>query len=465
MRWLYSRICWLTDSMAASNGFRAACSSGLSPSAFSGFMFRTLHPRSRSPYDFASPRAVLTSAVRARTSPARARIVMRSACACTLRCFTGYSNSGSILANRASVCASSRSSFLRLSPISRTLRAFATITSCPKSLSKRLIQGECVPISSAIRLRGMAPKTSCNTFAVVRTRCSSCIRPASSSTQYQLLRSPRSSPMVSFCREIFLLCFVAAVLTFFIAGLLFICASSTSITWERTASRRRPAFSSHLITTIDLTGDWQDLKGSSVGEGLLEKAMKSLATSAVATRHSSLVPQRHHRFQLRRSPRRQQARRDGHCPQSGCRQHQCQRIVRLQSIQQRRCRFSRCHRQHGADHNADDEQAPCLAHHHCQDLSRRRAQRHPDPDLVRPAGHRVPDHPVQPNRRQHRGQDPKKTRQHRQQALAQKPVFDLLVIRMKIDRNAAVHLRDRSLHFVDHRDQLQVGTHHHLRRG
>ena len=37
--------------------------------------------------------------------------------------------------------------------------------------------------------------------------------------------------------EIFLLCFVAVVLTFFIAGLLFICALSTSITWERTASR------------------------------------------------------------------------------------------------------------------------------------------------------------------------------------------------------------------------------------
>ena len=37
--------------------------------------------------------------------------------------------------------------------------------------------------------------------------------------------------------------FVAVVLTFFIAGLLFICALSTSITWERTASRRRPAFS------------------------------------------------------------------------------------------------------------------------------------------------------------------------------------------------------------------------------
>ena len=44
------------------------------------------------------------------------------------------------------------SSFLRLSPISRTLRALATITSCPHWRSKRLIQGECVPISSAIRL-------------------------------------------------------------------------------------------------------------------------------------------------------------------------------------------------------------------------------------------------------------------------------------------------------------------------
>ncbi|MGC2365475.1 MAG: hypothetical protein WA555_10695, partial [Candidatus Sulfotelmatobacter sp.] len=32
-------------------------------------------------------------------------------------------------------------------------------------------------------------------------------------------------------------CFAAAVLTFFIAGLLFICALSTSITWEPTASR------------------------------------------------------------------------------------------------------------------------------------------------------------------------------------------------------------------------------------
>ena len=145
----------------------------LSPDSYCARCTRAIAPRKL----FASPRAMLTSPVRARTSPARARINVRSACACALRCFTGYSNSGSIRANRASVCASRRSSFLRLSPISRTLRAFATITSCPNSLSIRLIQGECVPISSAMRLRGIVPKTSCNAFAVVRTRCSNSYLP------------------------------------------------------------------------------------------------------------------------------------------------------------------------------------------------------------------------------------------------------------------------------------------------
>jgi hypothetical protein len=29
-----------------------------------------------------------------------------------------------------------------------------------------------------------------------------------------------------------------------------LCASSASITWERIASRRRPAFSSHLVTLV-----------------------------------------------------------------------------------------------------------------------------------------------------------------------------------------------------------------------
>jgi hypothetical protein len=75
-----------------------------------------------------------------------------------------------------------------------------------------------------MRLRGIVPKTSCNAFAVVRTRCSNWIWPDSSSTQYQLLRSPKSNPTVNFCCQIFLLGFAATVLTFFIAGLLFICA-------------------------------------------------------------------------------------------------------------------------------------------------------------------------------------------------------------------------------------------------
>src|SRR5450755_3018602 len=94
-------------------------------------------------------------------------------------------------------------------------------------------------------------------FAFVRTRCSSCIWPASSTTQYQRLRSPRSNPTVSLCCEIFLLCFVAAMLTFFIVGLLFICALSTSITWERTASRPETDL---LIQSVNVnTGEDNDI--------------------------------------------------------------------------------------------------------------------------------------------------------------------------------------------------------------
>ena len=36
----------------------------------------------------------------------------------------------------------------------------------------------------------------------------------------------------------------------FIAGLFISCASSASITWEPIASRRTPAFSSHLFSTV-----------------------------------------------------------------------------------------------------------------------------------------------------------------------------------------------------------------------
>jgi hypothetical protein len=112
--------------------------------------------------------------------------------------------------------------FLRLSPIKRTLRACATITSCPRSLNNRLPQGECIPVSNAMRQRNMLPNTSRIAFGVVLTSCSSSTSPASPSRQYQLDRSPRSRPIVSLCSEKFLICFVAAVLIFFVAGLLYL---------------------------------------------------------------------------------------------------------------------------------------------------------------------------------------------------------------------------------------------------
>ena len=76
--------------------------------------------------------------------------------------------------------------------------------------------------ANAMRLHGIPPKTSFMVFPVVLSFCSKTIEPVSSSTLYQLLRSPRSNPTVNFCSEIFLLCCAATVLTFFIAGLLYL---------------------------------------------------------------------------------------------------------------------------------------------------------------------------------------------------------------------------------------------------
>jgi hypothetical protein len=88
--------------------------------------------------------------------------------------------------------------FADFPPINRTLRAWATITSCPDSLNNRLTRGESVPASNAIRLHGILPNTSLMAFGVVPTFCSSSTSPVSSSTQYQLDRSPRSKPIVRF---------------------------------------------------------------------------------------------------------------------------------------------------------------------------------------------------------------------------------------------------------------------------
>src|SRR3954469_2465481 len=79
--------------------------------------------------------------------------------------------------------------------------------------------------------------------------------------------------MVGFCCEIFLLCAAALMLTFFIAGLLFICASSTSITWERTLHPvRRPAFSleNTLLRRfgVEVSLNAQDFPGASPGIAL-----------------------------------------------------------------------------------------------------------------------------------------------------------------------------------------------------
>lgn len=79
-------------------------------------------------------------------------------------------------------------------------------------------RGECIPVSSAI-LRACAPNIARRALGVVEIFCSATMRPLSSKTQYQLERSPRSKPIVSFCSRKLLICFAVAVLIFFIVGL------------------------------------------------------------------------------------------------------------------------------------------------------------------------------------------------------------------------------------------------------
>src|ERR1700716_3467357 len=82
-------------------------------------------------------------------------------------------------ASRASVRASCRSSFRLLLVINCTFCACATITSCPSSVNSRLTHGECVPVSSAMRLCGILENVCFIASGVVGNFCSRMILPAS----------------------------------------------------------------------------------------------------------------------------------------------------------------------------------------------------------------------------------------------------------------------------------------------
>ena len=62
----------------------------------------------------------------------------------------------------------------------------ATITSCPSSVNTRLTQGECVPVSIAMRLCGILRKVCFIVSGVVGSLSSRRISPASSKAQYEL---------------------------------------------------------------------------------------------------------------------------------------------------------------------------------------------------------------------------------------------------------------------------------------
>src|ERR1017187_3345818 len=63
--------------------------------------------------------------------------------------------------------------------------------------STRLTHGECVPVSITMRVDASEPNCSRSDSALLRTRSSSRIAPALSSTQYRLHLSPKSNPITN----------------------------------------------------------------------------------------------------------------------------------------------------------------------------------------------------------------------------------------------------------------------------
>ena len=149
----------------------------------------------RSPKLLAVPRTWFTSRVRVATSTSRAFATARCACVSGFRCTTGDSRPMSARPSLASSSASFWSVLLLLCEINCTRRAFATVTRCPRSVSRALAQRECPP-TSITTCAGARVKNNRIAARVDRT-VARCIVPSALSTQTSLVLSPRSHPIVS----------------------------------------------------------------------------------------------------------------------------------------------------------------------------------------------------------------------------------------------------------------------------
>src|SRR5580704_5871908 len=165
----------------------------------------------------------------------------------------GASSFGSTRASRASMRASSLSFFRLLALISFTCLALATITSCPNAVSSRLTHGEWLPTSMAIRQRCIAPNACSIPFFVVATLRSPITSPSSASTQYRLVLSPRSIPIVA-RSDRRLTCFrrgLLVALFFFMVGLLF--APRVRTHWDSVTLSPQGGRPSHSISAQHYT--------------------------------------------------------------------------------------------------------------------------------------------------------------------------------------------------------------------
>ena len=114
----------------------------------------------------------------------------------------------------------------------------------------------------------------------------------------------------------------------------------------------------------------------------------------------SLEPQRHHRINLRRPPRRAVASKQRHAEHKYCHCRHRQRVARADAVKLTRHYLSEQQRSRHADQDSGDRQPQPFTDHEVEDSSPVRAKRNANSKFVRASAHLIRNHAVDACRRE-----------------------------------------------------------------
>src|ERR1700677_4254463 len=150
---------------------------------------------------------------------------------------------------------------------------------------------------------------------------------------------------------------------------------------------------------------------------------------------SSLISQRQHRIHLHRPSHRHPASHQRHSRQQHRHSEIRPQIKWRHAHQQSLHRVRPANRRHQSHHNPGTHHQSHLPQNHPHDLHRLRAQRHADPNFIRPLSHNVRHHAVSPHRREQQRQ-----RSHRSQ---KNRLITRILHRVRHELRYRLHIKQR----------------------